>query len=108
MSIWSTRELRYRPAVVARVPVRVHVRGRAPPLRAPVTGPALAEPTAAATSPGDARDDDVAKRWGKPVELKRRRGYACHSGNAEVVQVGGPGAPRRGAVRHHRGGRADR
>ena len=33
-----TRELRYRPdVVVARVPVRVHVHGRAAPLRTPVT-----------------------------------------------------------------------
>jgi hypothetical protein len=27
----------------------------------------------AATSPGDARDHEMAKRWGKPVELNRRR-----------------------------------
>ena len=40
--------LRYRSDVVARVPVRVHVHGRA----------------AAATSPGDARDHEMAKRWG--------------------------------------------
>ena len=32
-----TRALRYRPDVVARVPVRVHVHGRAAPLRTPVS-----------------------------------------------------------------------
>ncbi len=70
-----TRELRYRPdVVVARVP---GAGARPRPCRAvensghPV--PRRPRPAAAATSPGDARDHEMAKRWGKPVELNRRR-----------------------------------